>query len=172
MVAPYFFLSQARKLVVARPESRFIGKLTSTQVQRLEELRDDGDNRRIRHRAHAILLSSQGTSVRDLVKIFQTNRNTICSWLDRWEAEGLDGLADKARPGAPPKLDSTQQERALELLQEAPQNPNAALVALKEETGIEISGDTLKRLAKKNGLVWKRMRKSLRSKRDEKNFAT
>jgi transposase len=157
---------------MARPESRFIEKLTKTQVQRLEELRDTGGNSRIRHRAHAILLSFQGTPVSELAKIFQANRNTICCWLDRWEDEGLNGLADKSRPGAPPKLDSKQQERAVELLQESPQNPTAAIVQLKEETGIEISRDTLKRLAKKNGLVWKRMRKSLRSKRDQKKFAT
>lgn len=157
---------------MARPESRFIRKLTKTQTQRLEQLRDDGDNSRIRHRAHAVLLSFHGTSVNDLVKIFQSNRNTIGGWLDRWEAEGFDGLVDKPRTGAPTKLDEQEQKRAIELLQQTPQNASVALAKLQKETGIEISVDTLKRLAKKNGLVWKRMRKSLRGKRDEKNFAT
>ena len=147
---------------MARPESRFIRKLTKTQTQRLEQLRDDGDNSRIRHRAHAVLLSFHGTSVNDLVKIFQSNRNTIGGWLDRWEAEGFDGLVDKPRPGAPTKLDEQEQKRAIELLQQTPQNASVALAKLQKETGIEISVDTLKRLAKKNGLVWKRMRKSLR----------
>lgn len=157
---------------MSRPESRFIEKLTKTQVQRLEQLRDTGGNPRIRHRAHAVLLSFYGTSVNELVMIFQSNRNTIESWLDRWEAEGFDGIADKPRCGAPTKLNEEEQSRAIELLRESPQSTNAALVKLKEETGIEISGDTLKRLAKKNRLVWKRMRKSLRSKRDQKKFAT
>jgi len=40
---------------------------------------------------------------------------------------------------------------------------------LKEKTGIKISSDQLKHLAKKNGLVRKRMRKSLHSNRDQKN---
>lgn len=159
-------------LVMARPESRFIQKLTKVQVQRLEELRDDGENKRIRHRAHAILLSFQRTSVNELVKIFQTNRNTICGWLDRWEAEGFAGLADKHRSGAPPKLDEQEQVLALELLKQTPQSLTTALLELQKETGKEISRDTLKRLAKKSGLVWKRMRKSLRSKRDQKKFAT
>ena len=157
---------------MARPESRFITKLTKSQVQRLEGLRDVGDNSRIRHRAHAVLLSFNGTSVNQLVKIFQSNRNTIVSWLDRWEAEGFDGIADKPRCGAPTKLNQQEQKRAIELLQETPQSSNTTLIKLKKETGVEISGDTLKRLAKKNGLVWKRMRKSLRSKRDQKKFAT
>ena len=157
---------------MARPESRFIRKLTKSQVQHLEELRDHGDNRRIRHRAHAVLLSFRGTSVNELVKIFQTSRNSICGWLDRWEVEGMDGLADKPRPGAPTKLNEVEQKRAMELLEESPQSTNAALARLQKETGKEISADTLKRLAKKNALVWKRMRKSLRSKRDEKKIAT
>ena len=157
---------------MARPESHFIEKLTKAQVQRLEKLRDDGENKRIRHRAHAILLSFQRTSVNELVKIFQTNRNTICGWLDRWEAESFAGLADKQRSGAPPKLDEQEQVLALELLKQTPQSLTTALLELQKETGKEISKDTLKRLAKKSGLVWKRMRKSLRSKRDQKKFAT
>ena len=55
---------------MARPESRFISKLTKAQVQSLEQLRDTGASARIRHRAHAILLSFQGTSVNALVRIF------------------------------------------------------------------------------------------------------
>jgi transposase len=157
---------------MARPDSVFIQKLSKTQVQRLEQLRDDGGNSRIRHRAHAILLSYLGTPVKELVKIFQSNRNTLYSWFDRWHAEGFDGLADKPRCGAPTKLSVEEQDRAIELLQASPQSTNTTLAKIKVETGVTISGDTLKRLAKKKGLVWKRMRKSLRTKRDQKNFAT
>ena len=157
---------------MARPESRFISKLTKAQVQNLEQLRDTGANARIRHRAHAILLSFQGTSVNALVKIFQTGRNAVCGWLDRWDAEGMDGLADKARPGAPAKLNTEEQDRAMELLKQNPRSSGTVLLEIKKQTGKEISNDTLKRLARKNGLVWKRMRKSLRGKQDKKKIAT
>jgi len=157
---------------MARPESRFISKLTKTQVQNLEDLRDDGANSRIRHRAHAILLSFQGTTVNALTGIFQTGRNVICRWLDRWDEEGMDGIADKPRPGAPGKLTDEEKVRAMELLEQHPRSSAKVLLEVKKETGKEISGATLKRLAKKNGLVWKRMRKSLRGKRDQKKFAT
>lgn len=157
---------------MARPECRFISKLSKSQVQRLEALRDTGETTRIRHRAHAILLSSYGTTVNELVEIFQSNRTTIGSWLDRWDTLGFEGIADMPRSGAPPKLNDQEQLRAIELLQENPRSSNAVLITLKNEIGIEISGDTLRRLAKKKELVWKRMRKSLRSKRDQKKFAT
>ncbi len=157
---------------MSRPASRFIEKLTKGQVRKLENLKDHGVTPRIRHRVHAILLSHQGTSIVDLAKIFQTNRTTVSQWLDRWDAEGFDGLADKPRPGSPPKLIEAEQSRLLELLEESPHNPAAVLSQMKQETGKEISRSTLKRIAKKAGLIWKRMRKSLRSKRDQKKFAT
>ena len=44
---------------MTRPEIRFIKKLTKAQVLRREQLRDNGENNRIRHWAHAILFSFQ-----------------------------------------------------------------------------------------------------------------
>ena len=155
---------------MVRPVSRFIGKLTKRQIEHLECTRDYDDSKRARQRSHAILLSWQRTSVNELAKIFATNRNTICSWLDRWEAQKLDGLHDRSRSGAPPKLDEKEQARALELLELNPQNSNLVLHELEKETGKQISSTTLKRIAKKNDLIWKRMRKSLRSKRDQKKI--
>ena len=80
-------------------------------------------------------------------------------------------MADKPRPGAPPKLNEKEQQRALERLKETPQSVDQALVRIKEETNKQIGSDTLKRIAKKSGWSWKRMRKSLRSKQDRKKFA-
>ncbi len=148
---------------MSRPASRFISKLTTFQIGRLESLRDDGETSRIRHRSHAILLSSEGTAIADLVKIFGTSRCTICKWLNRWEAEVLLGLADKPRPGAPPKLTEMEQQQALEWLRETPQSVDRVLVRITEEIGKTIGSDTLKRIAKTSGWSWKRMRKSFRN---------
>ena len=157
---------------MGRTESRFITKLTAKQVEKLEQTRDYDESKRARHRAHAILLSYQRTSVNELVKTFSTSRNTICNWLDRWDTNTINGLHDLQRPGAPPKLDEQEQARALELLELTPQNSNQVLHELEKELGKTISSTTLKRIAKKNNLIWKRMRKSLRSKRDQKIFAS
>ena len=157
---------------MCRPESRFIEKLSPRQVEQLEHRRDYDANKRVRQRAHAILLSSQGMSVNELTTIFSTSRNTICSWLDRWDARQLEGLADHPRSGAPCKLDEQEQELAIELLEQTPRSSKVVIAELEKETGKQISVDTLRRLAKKRGKIWKRMRKSLRSKRNQKKFAT
>ena len=157
---------------MARPASRFIEKLTARQIEKLTELKDYGDTPRIRHRAHAILLSHQGTSVVELAQIFQTNRTTVSQWLDRWDAECFEGLGDKPRPGAPRRFNESERARVLELLKQFPQNPAAVLAQLKQETGTTMSRSTLKQIARNAGLMWKRMRKSLVGKRDQKKIAT
>jgi transposase len=157
---------------MARPASRFIETLIARQIQKLTERKDHGETPRNRHRAHAILLSFQGTSVVDLAQIFQTNRTTVSQWLDRWDAERFAGLADKPRPGAPARFSESERTRVLELLKQFPQNPAAVLAGLKQETGTEMSRSTLKQIARKAGLMWKRMRKSVAGKRDQKKIGT
>ena len=157
---------------MSRPFSRFIKKLSKSQIQKLQNLKDNGKTSRIRHRGHAILLSHQGKNVLELAEIFQVHRYTILDWLDRWDTSGLEGLGDEPRPGSPSKLTPSEQAQALELLKATPHNPNAVLIQIEQETGKLIGRSTLKRLAKASGLVWKRMRKSLSSKRDQKKFAT
>ena len=154
-----------------RPAYRFIESLTEEQVEQLQRIRDTGRTRRIRHRAHAILLSHGGKQIGEVAEIFQVSRNTASAWLDRWDTQGLEGLADKPRPGAPPKLDENEQKLALDLLTQSPQRLEWVLSQIQSRTGKEISASTLKRLARQSNLRWKRMRKSLRSKRDEKKFA-
>jgi transposase len=154
-----------------RTAYRFIESLSEEQEQQLRQLRDTGKTKRVRHRAHAILLSHGGKAIREIAEIFQVDRNTVSAWLDRWDELGIEGLADKPHTGAPPTLTENEQKLALELLRESPQRIDVVLIQIEEQTGKRISSSTLKRLARRSNFRWKRMRKSLRSKRDEKKFA-
>ena len=62
---------------MSRPDSRFIQKLTKSQVLRLAELRDHGGKKRIRQRAHAILLSFEEMTIIEIANVFQCARNTV-----------------------------------------------------------------------------------------------
>jgi transposase len=131
---------------------------------------DHGETPRIRHRAHAILLSDSGKSVNEIAEIFETTRVTVCSWLARWEESGPEGLADGARSGAPPKLTKSEKKKVLKLIKKYPHSPKQVLNEIPRVIGKTISQTTLRRIAGAAGLRWKRMRKSLKSKRDEKEF--
>ncbi len=70
----------------------------------------NGVNHRIRMRAHSILLSAKGYTIEIIADIFQAARDTVSSWIDRWEQSGVNGLSDLPRSGRPPLL--TDEERA------------------------------------------------------------
>lgn len=153
-----------------KPASRFIATLTDDELDELEFFMNHGDTPRVRHRAHAILLSYDGKSINEIADIFWVDRDTVINWLDLWEELGVDGLSDKVRPGASPKLSGVEQQLALKILGEHPHNPKRVLEELETQTDKEISISTLKRLARTSGLRWKRMRRSTKSRRDEEAF--
>ena len=155
---------------MARTPSRFVEPLSDEDRDILGHLRDHGETLRIRHRAHAILLSDSGKSVNEIAEIFETTRVTVCSWLARWEESGPQGMADGARSGAPPKLTKSEKKKVLKLIKKYPHSPKQVLNEIPRVIGKTISQTTLRRIARASGLRWKRMRKSLKSKRDEEDF--
>ena len=152
--------------------TKFVPPLDRDQTTQLGHLMDHDLSRRVRMRAHSILLSSQGHSIDEIAQIYQVHRITVSSWLDKWEGSGVEGLFDRPRSGGPPKLNEPEQAVAKELIKAHPHAPKRILALLEEKTGKTISSSSLKRLAKKAGLRWKRVRKSVKSKRDPQAFDT
>lgn len=152
---------------MARPAERFVERLTKRQIGDLTRVWRADPRHRVRCRAHAILLSNQGLAASELGVVFDVADATIRGWLDRWERAGLDGLEDEDRPGRTPELDDDERELAVKLLKEHPRQPARVLEELKTQTGKSISRRTLRRIAKAAGLVWKRMRRVVKSARDD-----
>jgi transposase len=149
---------------------KFVSPLKDKETSTLEVLLSQDPSRRVRIRAHSILLSARGSSIDEIASIYQVYRDTVSAWLDNWEASGVDGLRDRPRSGSPPKLNAQEQEVLKELIKMHPGSPRTVLAKLTEETGKTLSQPSLRRLSKAWGLRWKRVRKSVRSKRDEKAF--
>lgn len=149
---------------------KFITPLSAEDRKRLEELRLESSSGRVRMRAHAILLSNKGFSINEIALIFSVDRDSVSAWISSWEDLGFEGLPDKARSGRPLALDEQEKERALELLRESPQSIHTVLEELAEETGKTVSPWTLKRLAKRAGLRLKRLRRSVKARRDDEAF--
>lgn len=140
------------------------------QREKLVELWKTDARHYTRMRAHAILLSDQGREIGELVEIFSVDRNSVSRWIERFDEGGVEALHDADRPGGPPLLEEEEQQILYELLQEYPNRPAKVLSELQQRTGKEISDSTLRNYARRFGLVWKRFRRSLRDKRDEKAF--
>ena len=117
---------------MARKPTRFVNALSHEETEILEHLRDHGETRQIRQRAHAILLSGSGNSVNEIAEIFGITHVTVRSWLKRWEMDGVLGLGDKPRPGGPPKLTDEEREQVLAFIKEYPNSPKTVLEKIEE----------------------------------------
>jgi transposase len=150
---------------------RYVHPLTDEQRQHLEHTMKADPSFRARVRAHSLLLSDQGTTINDIAQTYQVDRDTVSTWLKHWEQQGPASLHDKPRSGRPNKLTPDEQQLAAQYLKEEPRSSKAVVDRLVHRTQKHISISTLKRLAKKARLRWKRMRKSLKKLRDPDAFA-
>lgn len=139
---------------------KFIAPLSVSQKKELTALFRDSPKPRVRMRAHSLLLSAQGWSIKQICQLYHVHYQSVSSWLDRWAKDGLAALPDRARSGKPPSLSDTERNVAIELLRTHPHAPRQVLARLLAHTGKTISRSTLKRLARSAGLRWKRVRKT------------
>ena len=83
---------------------RYVQPLTENQRQTLENIRKHDPSSRARMRAHSILLSSRRLTIKDVATIYQVDRDTVASWIQKWEQNGVESLYDTPRCGRPSKL--------------------------------------------------------------------
>ena len=85
------------------PAPRFIRPLDADELAALHEryrITNDADER---SRCQMILFSARGKTAPEIAELTWFDADTVLYWMDRYEAEGLDGLATKPRSGRPPK---------------------------------------------------------------------
>lgn len=146
----------------------FVTPLSLAEIKTLQEMHKNHWNNAPRIRSHAILLSAQGFKIKNLAEVFDVCRQTIATWLHDWEDAGICGLLDLPRVGRPRIL--TDEAKAIEYVNLSPRSLKAVLAELTKNLDLNISHSTLKRACKRAQLTWKRVRKSLKSKRDTALF--
>lgn len=147
---------------------RFVAPLDPETQASLQDLIKSHPVCQVRHRAHAILLSAQGYPINHLADIFFVDRETITHWLKRWDQDGIAGLENKPRPGRPRSIDRADETKVLEAVHQQPRQLKTVLAHLSRFFSVSL--DTIKRLLKRHGYRWRRLRRSLKSQRDEAAF--
>ncbi len=71
------------------------------EIRRSEESRYD-------HRLHGVLLVAQGMTCPDVARLLGDAPRAVLYWVHRFEAQGLAGLVEGARPGRPSRLSEKQ----------------------------------------------------------------
>jgi transposase len=102
--------------------------------------------------------------------MFEVSRNTVSIWIDQWEQHGVASVYDHARSGAPTKLTDAEIDVVTQIIKTPPNSPKMIFAKIREQVKKTISLSTFKRIVKKHRLRWKRVRKSLRHKRDDDEF--
>lgn len=95
------------------------------------------------------MLNNRGYAITRLSELFESQHETVSSWLSKWETEGLIGLYDCLRSGRPTRFTEKEQAIFLGYVDENPHQAKAAAARLQKETGKEASLDTFKRVLKK-----------------------
>lgn len=146
---------------------RFIKGLSQETINILERIYKSSRYHQVRQRAQCIKLSYDGYKIKDLTKIFNVSRLTITNWFDDWETYMLAGLYDKKGRGRKPKLDDEQKEKVKKWSLENSKNLHVVRMKIRDEWGIHVSNDTIKRVLDFFEITWRRIKRGVAGEPDE-----
>ena len=133
------------------------------EIRRTYEARYD-------HRLHAILLLAQGMSSRQAAQLLGDSPRTVAYWVQRFETEGLAGLADADRPGRPRRLDQVQLCQIEQALRKSPLevglsvnlwDGKALSAYIKQQFGIQLGIRQCQRLFRQLGFRLRKPRSKI-----------
>lgn len=102
-----------------------------------------------RKRCHAVLLKAEGRPSKDIGLIVGMHEVSVNHWLNRYEAEGIDGLHTKAGRGRKPLLEDDKDATIVrEVVREERQRLSRAKELLEQRLDKQFSQRTLKRFLK------------------------
>lgn len=148
----------------------FLREINPLSFKLLERIYRQSRHHQVRQRAHFLILASQGSKVEELMNIFDVSYKTIYNWLNRWESEGMIGLYNKPGRGCKKIFNIEQEEKIKEWVEQEPRQLKKVLQKIKEEWGIIVSGETIKRILKRLSMSWHRMRREVGGQPDPREY--
>ena len=83
-----------------------------------------------RIRAHTILLSYAQFKILMIARVYGVCRQTVSTWIQAWETEGICGLLDQPRSGRPRILSEEAESDALTRISQSPRSLKKVLAEL------------------------------------------
>ena len=152
-------------------------KLNESQLAQIKQAIKKDKRSGVSQRAQALYRLHLDDSVQKVADSLLITRKTIYNWHDRWQANGVDGLADKAKSGRPRKATGTYRQLLAKLIEQEPATygyefsmwTNARMrTHLAQETGIRLSERAFGDLLKAEGYVYRRPKYDLGHLQDSK----
>ena len=155
-----------------------VGEAAREQLQHLTKT--DADPR-VRRRAQAVLLASEGHPLAEVTRLLHTAAQRVRVWRERLAGAGRDGLADRPRGGRPPKLDERDRACLETALEQGPQAYGLPVTVwsmrdvqalLARERGVKVSVHTVHRVVHELGFRYRRPRHDLTHRQDAEAVAS
>ena len=90
-------------------------QLTSEEERVISKLaRSQSASKRLVERAKIIQLAAEGKTIPQIMQQLHLSEPMVRKWFKRFEAQGLSGLEDAPRPGAPSRYTAENKARVLE----------------------------------------------------------
>lgn len=157
----------------------FVRELTQAERKELIRLIHSNGDARVVRRAQMIRLSAEGKTASEIAALWDVTGEAARRTIQRFNAEGISGLADKPPQGRPPK----KTDRYVALLKEAVQThprdlgypfSSWTLERLREylarQTHIVLSPHYLSQLMAENGIVYRRPKHGMDHLRDPQEY--
>lgn len=121
-------------------------QLSAAQIQVLENGYKHGRAHFLRQRCLAVLLKAQGLSSPKIAEKVDLCQQSINKWVDRFTAEGIEGLENRSGQGAKPIISRETDEDAIrKAIEEDRQSVKAAKAAWEASSGKKASDETFRR---------------------------
>lgn len=147
--------------------------LSESQLKELDELYRKTKDPRLRTRSQMVLLSAErGMKVPEVADVVRESEGTVLRWLKRYVAEGVEGLKDAPRPGAPAIVTEAYRQRLVEVVRRRPRSMGLPFSLwtlqrladyMAEQTGCRLSYETVRRELKKADVVLSRPQHTISS---------
>ena len=133
------------------------------ELNELDELYHQTKQVRVRTRAQMILLAvEQQMTAPQIAQIVRKNDQTVRRWIKRYNAEGVNGLFDAPRPGAPVKVTAEYHDQLIQVVRRRPRSLDLPYSMwtlqrlvdyMAEETGLRVSPETVRLHLKAEDIV-------------------
>jgi transposase len=154
-------------------------RLRPWQRKRLRQLRDHAPALRIAKRAMCLLRSADGERAAVIARVTGLSRDAITDMRRRWRRRGLRSLRDRPRPGRPSRVTPRYRRELRRALRIGPLACGYVFTVwsiarlaehLRQRTGVGLSVDWLRRLVHAEGFVIGRPKRTLRGKRNRRQY--
>lgn len=154
---------------------KLIYQLTEEGLREIVEAIKHDKRPEVRQRAMGLRLLHEGKAPKEVAKFLSVSQPTVYDWHHRWQAQGVEGLANRPKSGRPVKANPNYVAILEQVVDQDPQALGYAFsiwtterlrLHLKAQTGIDLRPTQFRALLKEHDFVYRRPKHDLTNLQD------